>query len=88
MMETDILCLLWEEGHRLARDQACKWLRDTLYMSMALVDIFPFYGIKGLLPGNLPGISTVQQTILFVVRKPNTKLDERNTEREARAHGK
>lgn len=32
-------------------------------MCMFLVDIFPFYGLEGLRPGNLPGISNVQETI-------------------------
>ena len=66
VIETDILCLLghlWGEGESLVRDQAREWLRETLHVSMVLVNIFPFYGIEGLLPGNLPGISTVQETV-------------------------
>lgn len=50
-----------------------------MHVYMFLVNIFPFYGIEGLFPGNLPGISTTRDN-LFVVRKLNTKLSERNSE--------
>ena len=58
-----LLGRLWEEGESLVRDQARGWVREAMHMSMVLVNIFPFYGVEGLLPGNLPGISTVQETI-------------------------
>lgn len=51
-----------------------------MHVYMFLVNIFPFYGIEGLYPGNLPGISTTRDN-LFVVRKLNTKLNERNSEK-------
>lgn len=52
-----------KKGESLVRDQARAWVRETLHMYMVLVNIFPFYGIEGLLSGNLPGIPTVQETI-------------------------
>lgn len=51
-----------------------------MHMYMFLVNIFPFYGIEGL-PWQTSWNLNHTRDSLFVVRKPNMKLNERNTER-------
>lgn len=52
-----------------------------MHTYMFLVNIFPFYGIEGLTPWQFSWNLHGTRDNLFVVRKLNTKLNERNREK-------
>lgn len=54
---------------------------DCVHMYMFLVNIFPFYGIEGLTPWQFSWNLHGTRDNLFVVRKLNTKLNERNRDK-------
>lgn len=51
---------------------------DRAYMYTFLVNIFPFYGIEGLPPWQPSWNLNCTVDYLFVMRKLNTQLNERN----------
>lgn len=59
-----------------------------MHMYMFLVNIFPFYGIEGLTPWQSSWNLHCTRDNLFAVRKLNTKLNERNREREIKSQKK